>query len=226
MVSAVAFELSAASGGSVSVSLFDGRGDVLYASGALADGRYGFEAREAFTEVLTSAVHRVTLGGTTNTVLWTVGHATDAGVPDFAYRGWRLATPYEGWSFLIADPAQRGPSSDPDGDGAPNLVEYATATDPANSLSLPRLTGALTNGGFDVRFTRANVADVSWYLDATTNLSAGQTWTPIATRHGDQPWAGTAPVDEIADGASETVVVHNPMAGFASHYLRLRVTQP
>jgi hypothetical protein len=39
---------------------------------------------------------------------------------------------YERWTFQIPDPTQRGEAADPDGDGALNLLEYATGTDATN----------------------------------------------------------------------------------------------
>ena len=226
LVSAAAFELvSPATSNSVTVSLFDGRGDSLYNSGVITNGRFGFEARAAFTEVLTSAVSRVTLQGTTN-VLWTVGHVTDSGMPDFAWNGWRLPSAYERWSFRIADAAQRGDTADPDGDGALNLLEYATGTDPTNKLSVARLEGVWTNGSFAVRFPRALVDDITWQVESATNLSGFVPWTSIATKQGNQPWTGPATVDETANGSGKLVLVHDPASSAQQHYLRLRVNRP
>ena len=124
LVSSAAFEIVAPStDDTVSVAIVDGRGDALYTSGVITNGRFGFEAHESFSKVLTSAVACVTLQGATN-VLWTIGHITDGGAPDFAWNGWRIPSGYERWSFQIPDPTQRGANADPDGDGALNLLEY------------------------------------------------------------------------------------------------------
>jgi hypothetical protein len=224
MVSAVAFELvSPAKTNNVTVSLFDGRGDSLYNSGVITNGRFGFEAREAFSEVLTSAVARVKLQGATN-VLWTVGHITDGGVPDFAWNGWRLPSGYERWSFQIADPTQRGDTADPDGDGGFNLLEYASGTNPTNKLSVARLAGVWTNGGFAIRFPRANADDITWRVERAGDLSGDASWDTIATKQGAQPWSGPAVVEETDNGSGKLVLVYDPDSSATQHYLRLQVS--
>ena len=224
LVSAAAFELvSPAASNNVTVSLFDGHGDSLYTSGVITSRRFGFEAREAFSEVLTSAVARVALQGATN-VLWSVGHITDDGVPDFAWNGWRLPSGYERWSFQIADPVQRGDTADPDGDGGHNLFEYATGTNPTNKLSVARLAGVWTNGGFAVRFPRANADDITWRVERAGDLSGNASWDPIATKQGAQPWSGPALVEETDSGSGKLVFVYDPDSSATQHYLRLRVS--
>jgi hypothetical protein len=224
LVSAAAFELvSPATSNNVAVSLFDGHGDSLYTSGVITNRRFGFEAREAFSEVLTSAVARITLQGATN-VLWTVGHITDGGVPDFAWNGWRLPSGYERWSFQIADPTQRGDTTDADGDGGPNLLEYATATSPTNKLSVARLTGVWTNGSFAVRFPRANADDITWRVERAWDLSGNASWDTIAMKQGAQPWSGPAVVEETDNGSGKLVLVYDPDSSATQHYLRLRVS--
>jgi hypothetical protein len=226
LVSAAAFELVAPSTtNNVTVSLFDGRGDSLYTSGVITNRRFGFEAREAFSEVLTSAVARVTLQGATN-VLWTIGHITDGGVPDFAWNGWRVPSGYERWSFQIPDPTQRGETADPDSDGGLNLLEYATGTDPTNKVSVARLEGVWTNGGFAVRFTRSTADDVSWDVERAAAMSAHPSWEIIATKQGSQLWSGPAAVEEWDNGSRKLVLVHDPDSSATQHYLRLRVTRP
>jgi hypothetical protein len=224
LVSAAAFELvSPNPSNNVTVALTDGGGDALYTSGVITNGRFGFEAHEAFSKVLTSAVACVTLQGATN-VLWTIGHITDGGVPDFAWNGWRIPSGYEQWSFQIPDPGQRGPTADPDGDGAPNLLEYAMGTNPTNKLSVARLQGVWTNGGFAVRFPRSTANDVTWWVEGTANLSAPASWNTLAIRQDGQPWSGLATVEETTNGSLVMVLVHDPDSSATRHYLRLRVT--
>ena len=225
LVSAVAFELiSPFTTNNVMVSLLDGRGDSLYNSGVLAGGRFGFEAHEAFSEAVTSAVARVTLQGATN-VLWSVGHITDGGVPDFAWNGWRLASSYERWSFQIADPAQRGETADLDADGGLNLFEYATGTGPTNRLSLALLQGVWTNGAFALRFPRSAADDITWRIQSAGRLDGPSAWSTIATKHGAQPWSGPAVVEETDNGSGKLVLVHQPDPSYRTLYLRLQVTR-
>ncbi len=82
----------------------------------------------------------------------------------------------------IADPAKRGPTDDPDGDGTPNLLEYFAGSDPASgsngsTLSVPAASAAANT--FKVRFPRAlSRVDVTgslqWSSDLSTWRSGGQ----------------------------------------------------
>lgn len=226
LVSAAAFEIvSPNTSNNVTVSLADGRGDSLYTSGVITNGRFGFEAHAAFSKVLTSAVAYVTVQGATN-VLWTIGHITDGGMPDFAWNGWRIPSGYERWSFQIPDPTQRGANADPDGDGALNLLEYATGTNPTNKLSVARLEGVWTNGGFAVRFQRSNADDVTLRVERTADLSGPASWDIIALKDGSQPWEGRALVEETDNGSGAVVLVHDPDSTRKQRYLRLQVTHP
>jgi hypothetical protein len=225
LVSAVAFELvSPLTNNNVTVSLFDGRADVLYTSGTITNGRFGFEAHEAFAGALTSAVSRVTLQSGTN-VLWSVGHPTDGGVPDFAYNGWRLPSSYERWSFQVADPAQRGYTADPDNDGALNLLEYANGTSPTNHSSTPSFVGTWSNGGFTVLFQRTNADDLTWEVQGTTGLAEPISWQSLALKQGNQPWSGPALVLETNSGSGTVaVLVRDPVSSAPQHFLRLHVS--
>jgi hypothetical protein len=189
----------------------------------ITNGRFGFEAHEAFSKVLTSAVSRVTLQGASN-VLWTIGHVTDGGLPDIAWNGWRIPSGYERWSFQIPDPTQRGADADPDGDGALNLLEYAMGTNPTNKLSAAPLQGVWTNGGFAVWFQRSTASDVTWRVEGTVDLSASASWDTLAIKQDSQPWSGPAAVEETVSGSLVTVLVHDPGSSATRHYLRLRVT--
>ena len=153
-------------------------------------------------------------------------YISDGGVPDLAWNGWRPPAPYERWSFQIADPTQRGDTADPDGDGALNLFEYATGTNPTNKLSFARLEGVWTNGGFALRFPRADVNDISWWVEGKADLSGSASWDSLATKQGSQPWSGPAAVEETDNGSLKLVLVHDPDSSARQHYLRLRVTRP
>jgi hypothetical protein len=221
LVSAVGFELvSNSKTNNVTVSIYDGRGNALYNSGVITNGKFGFEVHEAFTGAITSSIASVIVQGTNN-VRWTIGHITDNNVPDFAWNDWRLPTPYERWSFQIATPALRADSADADGDGVPNLIEYAMGTSATNNLSFAKLNASGTNNSFAVQFPRSNGDDISWHVERATSLSLND-WQPIATKQGLQPWTGPATVDEI----NNVVSVTDSDSTASEHYFRLRVTRP
>jgi hypothetical protein len=225
LVSAAGFELvSNSKTNNTTVSIYDGRGNALYNSGPMTSGKYGFEAHEAFTEVVTSAVSTVTVQGS-NSVRWTIGHVTDAGAPDFAWYGWRLPSSYERWSFQIADATQRGDVIDTDGDGQPNLIEYAMGTNPTNKLSSAKLQGMWTNGTFAIQFPRALADDITWNIERSADLSVPM-WELIASKQGNQPWTGSATVNETDSGSGKFVSVTDPASADAAHFVRLRVTRP
>jgi hypothetical protein len=225
LVSAFAFELvSPKMTNNVSLSLFDGRGDAIFNTGILTNGRFGFEAHEPFTEAITSAVSVVKIQGSTNT-FWSIGHITDNSVPDVAWNGLRPPTLYETWSFQIADPTLRPAALDADGDGVANLMEFAMGTSPTNKSSSAKLLGIVTNGWFAVQFPRADLSDISWYVERATSLSLND-WQAIATKQGAQPWAGSATVQETDSGSGKTVLVPDQDTTASEHYIRLRVTQP
>ncbi len=226
LVKAAAFELvSPSKTNNVTVSIYDGRGDPLYNSGVITSGRLGFEAREAFTEVATSAVAIVTLQGS-NSVRWTVGHTGGSGIPDFGWKGWRQTSAYERWSFQIADPTLRADAADADGDGVANLTEYAMGTSPTNRASSAKLQGVWTNGNFAIQFPRANVSDITWFVEETSALSDNPTWAIIASKQGTQPWAGPATVQETDNNGTENVSVLDPDSTANAHYVRLRISRP
>lgn len=106
---------------------------------------------------------------------------------------------YPQWPMLEKLPAdQRGMDDDPDGDGVPNLLEYAFARlpwlhDPPDSL--PHLRLAEESG--ELEFIRdERLADVTYELQFSTSLAPGG-WTGIARGIGGGPMvalAGHTPV--------------------------------
>lgn len=225
LVSDAAFELVSNKTNNVTVSIYDGRGDPLYNSGVITNNRYGFEARDAFTKLKAPALARITVKGPNN-VLWTIGHITDNNVPDFAWNGWRIPSPYERWSFQIPDPSQRGDTADADNDGVANLVEYAMATNPTNNQSNARLQALWTNNTFVIQFPRAQVDDITWNIERTTALTPNTTWEILATKQGAQPWTGPATIQETDNNGPKLVTETDPDTSATAHYVRLRITRP
>jgi hypothetical protein len=85
-------------------------------------------------------------------------------------------TPYELWvaanPALAALPAeQQLPTADPDGDGIPNLFEYALGTQPvdASSGSLP--VASISGNHLTLGFTPQNTAGLRYIIEASSDLS-------------------------------------------------------
>ena len=104
------------------------------------------------------------------------------------------------------DPAIIAPTADPDGDGVPNLLEYALGGDPLTPATEPHVR--ITNIGqqLQLSFLRAR-ADLTYEVLASSDLVS---WTVIATNPGD---------------VGEEVTVTDPVSINPRRFLRLRVSQ-
>ncbi|MCU0793754.1 MAG: DUF3999 domain-containing protein [Opitutaceae bacterium] len=102
--------------------------------------------------------------------------------------------------------------ADPDGDGLPNLLEYALAQDPLVSASLPaiRLTNR-NDARLALEFLRVADPVLMYSVEASADLA---TWTTVWSSSGGQNLAG--PVT-ITDAVS--------LSPRSWRFLRLRVTR-
>jgi hypothetical protein len=128
---------------------------------------------------------------------------------------------YSDWRtrFLSTTTPNAQPAEDADGDGAPNLLEYAMGTHPRQATSIPRLT----TEGTEMRYTHRNAADLTYRIEVSTDLSV---W-----HHNDEPGGGTWVVQTsstalTADLSSVTVRAGLALAGATQVFFRLRVTTP
>lgn len=95
---------------------------------------------------------------------------------------------YQEWPQLeMLDPSQRGPADDPDGDGIPNLLEYAFASLPwqAGSASTPALE--IVGNTVEFRFRRdERLTDLTYEVQISESLEAAG-WTTIASGSAGAP---------------------------------------
>jgi hypothetical protein len=118
-----------------------------------------------------------------------------------------------------ANAAISGPTADPDGDGVPNLLEYALNGNPmaAHTAGSPQPGTVKLNGSTYLTITytrRVGATDLSFIIEASSdmvNWSSGSNTVPVSvTREGDE----------------EVVVVRDalPLGQSSNRFLRLRVT--
>jgi hypothetical protein len=159
----------------------------------------------------------------------TLGVATDyslaAGTPGSAAVTLQ-DKPYDAWRFArfsagqLADAGSSGESADPDGDGLPNLLEYALGGEPLTADSAARLPTAGTDGAFPtLAYLHASSRpDLAYEVEWTSDLAAS-------------PWpGGAAVVTEISrvpasGGELVTVRANTDLATTPRQFLRLRVTR-
>ena len=139
---------------------------------------------------------------------WASSDATEAVVGQLPAPGWSLkcaainnsplpVLTFTEWKPLYFTPAEisntttSGASADPDGDGFPNLNEYAAGTLPRRATSFPPpvevflhpANGQLYGAARLHRSTR--VTGYFWQVQSSDNLFS---WTPGTTTLGEQPW--------------------------------------
>ncbi len=107
---------------------------------------------------------------------------------------------------------------DPDCDGALNLIEYATGTDP-NQPSASAVVQDLETVGADryLRLTitkNPNATELTYLVEATSTL------------HDPQSWSTAGLVIEVNDTTTLRVRDHIPIGAAPARYLRGRVTTP
>jgi len=146
------------------------------------------------------------------------GSAFTAGTPASATLTFADKPSQAFYVIAIADPAQRGPLDDPDGDSVPNLLEYFMGSDPATSTPAG---GALTISSapaapntFKVRFPRAlNRPDVAGHFQWSTDLA---TWRVSGQSDGVRTVTFSPSVVSAPGADPETVEATATIAGNAA----------
>jgi hypothetical protein len=136
--------------------------------------------------------------------------------------------PYDAWRFArftgaqLADSAASGETADPDGDGLPNLLEYALDAEPLAADAPSRQPSAATTPDGHLTLTYfhpSSRTDLGYAVEWTADLAAGG-WS-----------SGSDVVTETArvateSGALVTVQTVADLATSPRQFLRLRVTRP
>lgn len=142
-----------------------------------------------------------------------------------------ISTTFERWQDLKnLSGTQRGASSDPDIDGAANLVEYACAMLPA--LPDAELLPSAVRVGGDVAISfRRDVRAFDLVIDVLGTTALGQPWQPLARSTHGADFVALAPFAPAIDDASDSHIasvgvirrekVHAPAN---IHFLKVSVT--
>lgn len=109
-------------------------------------------------------------------------------------------------------------------DGYPNLLKYATGSNPTNADTLARL-GVARSGGFPALLFNHNLSatDVTIMVFGNLNLTDELGWVGLATNAAGS-WGGATNVAENTNVTPASVLVADPSA--TNRFFRLRVTRP
>jgi len=96
------------------------------------------------------------------------------------YGDWELQTLT---AAEMSNPLYEGPTADPDGDGVPNLLEFAVGGNPiVADANLATVQSFLAAGQFDLQYRqRKNLGDVSASFETSTNLVHWSAVVPVST---------------------------------------------
>lgn len=118
----------------------------------------------------------------------------------------RTLSLYAQWKLDAGLPADAGADADTDGDGLPNLLEYALGSSPVSAASTGVATIESADGRLSLSYQRLR-DELTYLVESSTDLA---TWT-------------AADVDQ--GGAGPQVTASTPLDG-GRKFLRLRVTLP
>ncbi len=136
---------------------------------------------------------------------------------------WALPGSWDDWQRSHPLGGQNGPLQNPDGDTAPNLLEFALGANPASGGSAQdrfQLVQNPATGGFDAVLTRPrSLSSVTMTLMAAATLSEPTIWTPAAI----------TPAETLHPNNTETLTFANvdtlPVFAAAGRgFIRLEVT--
>ncbi len=132
---------------------------------------------------------------------------------------------YESFVSVIANPSDRDPGDDPDGDGVNNLLEYVLGGNPTVSSQSNLPQSSLTGTDLVLTFSRRDDSegDTTQQVVISTDLSDWSTVVPI-TPSGALPSGVTVNVVENA-AADDTITVTIAKGANAAKFARLKVTK-
>ena len=151
--------------------------------------------------------------------VWT-GFATHRNIPVDNFVLQPALTPLaiwrQTWFGTTADSGDAADTADPDHDGIPNLIEFATGGNPTAPGTMPGQS-VLIGGNIEFTYTRSKLAladGVSFLVEWKNNLAPG-TWSS----------AGVAETLLSSDAVTQSVKALVPTGGATQRFVRLKVSR-
>lgn len=136
-----------------------------------------------------------------------------------------LPSGYWLWAYDIST-VRTNPADSAYNDRCPNLLKYATGSDPRYPPSLSEVECNVVDGHFQFIFSRnTNANDVTFIIEESPDLHNPELWTGMVTnRFGS--WMGASNIAESSyfSPAARVSIIIDPKE--MSRYYRLRVTRP
>ncbi|MEY4489173.1 MAG: hypothetical protein RIQ79_1681 [Verrucomicrobiota bacterium] len=197
-----------------------------------------FAAGQTFAPLYTSAATTIGLSGVTVNGLaltnaagtWTATNTglkytftESTGVLAVTSSGTALDTWRSHFFSTTSNTGTAADTADADGDGIPNLVEYATGTDPTVANSSP-VTAGTSGGHLTLTFPRIDDPLITYTVKGRDDLIAG-TWTTVVPALANNPTTGfTGVTPGVTETVSETVIDTVTLGAGVKRFLRLEVS--
>lgn len=135
------------------------------------------------------------------------------------------ASGYDAWAAQIANGLTNYNDSAL-GDGYPNLLKYATGSNPTNADGLARMNASRIGAILALLFNRdTNAIDVTFIVEGASTVDDFALWNGIATNIAGS-WGGATNVVENISTNPASVTVLDTAPGETNRFLRLRITRP
>ena len=111
--------------------------------------------------------------------------------------------PYSVWKSShfgtnASDPSISGDFADPDGDGVPNVLEFAFGTDPNTANTNPLVNGLMVSNRFEIQFNRnTSATNFTYSALASSDLLTG--WSNLVTLDPTNGWITNTPGASITE---------------------------
>jgi hypothetical protein len=144
---------------------------------------------------LSNATGSAYVGSPSTTVL-TITNLTPPPPPLSSYATWKLAH----FGANATNPAIAGDNADPDGDGIPNLLEYAFGSDPNSVNPNHPFVGTPLSNRFELLFNRnTSATDLTYTARAASGFPG--VWSNLMTYHFGTGWTTNTPGSTVTESA-------------------------